>query len=254
MTPVEELMKASPELGHTEEEAVATVQRLAESKQVVDVVEWVTGAEEEDAEYLLRDNPALLSVILLIFLIVFPYIACVAGFNQTSGDIATRGLRYLLLRTERPNIFFGRFLGTLGFTALSIGIVVVILGLYIGFKFKIYGFGEMATWLTQGWVAAIFIVLPYLALSAWVSGLIDSPFGSLALCLLLTGFPVIFLKLVDLAIKGDQGWLDRLTPWGWKYELLSGDVPTRLTAYGAMLAFTALFLFLGMRSFAKRDL
>lgn len=254
ITPVEELVKASPELGHSEGEAVAMVQKLAESEQVVDVVEWITGADEQDAEYLLRGNPALLSVILLVMLMIFPFVACVAGFNQTSGDISTRGLRYLLLRTERPNIFLGRFLGTLGFSALSVGLVIVILGLYVGFKFTFYGFGEISVWLLQGWLAAMFVVMPYLALCAWISGLIDSSFGSLALCLLLAGFPVIFLKLADMFIRGDQDWLERLTPWGWKYELLSGDPGKRILAYAVMVGFTVLFLWLGMRAFAKRDL
>ena len=254
ITPVEQLMQASPEVGHSEEEAVALVQKLAESDQIVDIVRWITGSEEGEAEYLLRDNPALLSVIMLVLLMVFPFIACVAGFNQTAGDISNRGLRYLLLRTERPNIFFGRFLGTLGFSALALAVVFVILALYVGFKFSIYGFGEIFMWSAQGYVACVFLVLPYLALCAWVSSMIDSAFGALAVSLLLTGFPIIFLKLLDVAIKGDQGWLERLTPWGWKYDLLSGDIATRVIGYGMMVAFTVLFLFLGIRHFTKRDL
>lgn len=254
VTPVESLMKASPELGHSEEEAMATVQRLAESNEIQDAAAWITGSDKAEAKYLLEEQPALISVILLIFVMLIPFIACVAGFNQTAGDIGTRGLRYLLLRTERPNIFFGRFLGTLGFATLSIGVVIVIMGLYVGLKFGVYGMGELTTWLGQGWIAAVMVAMPYLALCAWLSGVIDSPFGALAICLLLTGFPVILLKMTDFAIKGDQDWLQKLTPWGWKYELLSGDIGTRLMAYGAMLGFTALFLWLGVRHFAKRDL
>lgn len=53
---------------------------------------------------------------------------------------------------------------------------------------------------------------------------------------------------------GDLSWLQRLTPWGWKYELLSGKLQIRSMAYLAMAGFTGLFLWLGLRSFEKRDL
>lgn len=252
--PVEQLMKASPELGHSESEALVTVERLAESRPVVEGVEWVTGADKADAEYLLRGQPALLSAILLVLLMLFPYIACIAGFNQTSSDISARGLRYLLLRTERANIFFGRFLGAFVYTGISTAGLIIVVGLYVGLKFGIYGFGEISLWLTQGWIALLLIVLPYLALCAWISGVMDSAFGSLTICTMMVVFPVAFLSMADMALAGDQAWLQRLTPWGWKYELLSGDVGKRLLAYGAMLGFTALLLFIGSRAFAKRDL
>jgi hypothetical protein len=87
-----------------------------------------------------------------------------------------------------------------------------------------------------------------------MSGLLDSPFGSLSICLLLTGFPIIFVKMANVATRDAAPWLEKLLPWGWKYDLLSGEVGARLLAYVVMLGFTALFLSLGLRSFRKRDL
>ena len=100
----------------------------------------------------------------------------------------------------------------------------------------------------------MFVSLPYVAMCAWLSGLIDSPFGALTICLLLTGFPVLFLSLLSTALRVEVADLHRILPWGWKYDLLSADVGTRFAAYGVMLAFTSLFLWLGLRSFQKRDL
>jgi hypothetical protein len=89
---------------------------------------------------------------------------------------------------------------------------------------------------------------------AWISAAIDSPFGSLVLCMLLAGMPVAFLAALSSAINVDYGELIRVLPWGWKYDLLHGEIGTRLLAIGIMLAFTALFLLLGLRTFHKRDL
>ena len=93
IAPVEAFMEASPEAGHSGREAVAVVKDLAESDALVDLVERVIGTKEE-ARYLLQQNPALLSVIFLVLFWFFPFLACVGSFNQTSGDIGSRGLRY----------------------------------------------------------------------------------------------------------------------------------------------------------------
>jgi hypothetical protein len=253
-TPVEQLMASAPGVGHTPGEAASTVDRIARSPEVAGAVEWVTGARAEEVSYLLQRQPALLSAIFLSFLVAMPWIFCFGAFNQTSGDIANRGLRYLLLRTERPNIYLGRFLGTLAFLAVSLAVLLAVVVLYIGLKFDIYPAADLLTWSLQGYVAFLALALPYVAMCAWVSGGIDSPFGSLVLCLLLVGFPVMFLKLANMTIGGDAPWLERLIPWGWKYDLLAGDVGTRLLAYAVMLGFTAFFLFIGLRLFRRRDL
>lgn len=253
-TPVESLMDRAPTLGHTQEEAASSVDRIARSSEVSNLVQWVTGSDASQVAYLLSSQPALLSAIFLVLLIVLPWIVCLGSFNQTSGDIANRGLRYLLLRTERPNIFLGRFLGTVAFLAASLVLLMVILVAYIGLKFNIYPAGDLLLWGLQGFVAFLFLALPFAAMCGWISSAIDSPFGALVICVLLIGFPMIFFTIANATMKGDAPWLDRLLPWGWKYDLLSGDVGTRLLAYGMMLAFTGLFLFLGLRHFRKRDL
>jgi len=253
VAPIEAIAKTSDEAGHGEQEMIAKIDEIARSDQVVDIIESVTGAQDE-AAYMIREQPALLSAILILFLFAYPFMACQAGFNQTSGDIGSRGLRYLLLRTERANIFLGRFVGAVMFFTLSSILLFGVLLLFVGFKFGIYAWGPMTLWASQGLLACIALSLPYLAMSAWISSAIDSPFGSLTLCLLVTGFPILFLKLADVTVRGDQEWLMRLLPWGWKFELLSSSIATRLIAFGMMGVFTLFFLWVGLRNFHARDL
>src|SRR5205823_3778067 len=64
------------------------------------VAKWATG-DDEQADFLVKDRPALVSAILMVMLIAMPFLICLGSFNQLAGDIQYKGLRYLLLRTER---------------------------------------------------------------------------------------------------------------------------------------------------------
>lgn len=234
--------------------AAKVIDEITKSDQFRTVIRWMAGGDEKETDYLLHENPALLSAFFIVLLMLFPYLACFGGFNQTSGDIQNRGLRYLLLRTERANIFFGRFAGTALFTLIYTAVLVVLLLLYVGFKLNIYSWGALASWGAQGLVALFFTALPYIALCAWLSAAIDSPFGSLVLTLLITTFSWGLIRAAAVPLRFDSDVGVKFLPWGWKYELLSGDPGTRLLAVGVMLGFTALLLVLGLRTFHKRDL
>ena len=258
ITPLEELVKLDGPDGMSASEISMTI---LESDMVADAVEWITNSDSAQSEYLLEKTPALLSAILLILLIAVPFTTCFGAFNQTSGDIASRGLRYLLLRTERANIFLGRFVGVLLFTIVSaIGTMLVII-LYVQFKVGAYPGMDLWLWGLQGLAAVFFLSLPYIALCAWVSCMLDTAFGSLAICLLISGFSLVILYIFKLTLltsmKVDPeslNWLFKTVPWGWKYDLLHGAPAVRMTAMLAMLGFTAVFLWLGLRHFQKRDL
>ena len=84
--------------------------------------------------FLLERRPALLSAIFLVLLFGMPFVISFLAFNQVTGDIQSRGLRYLLLRTERSNIYFGRFLGAAIF---STAVTAVIVATIISHQFKL---------------------------------------------------------------------------------------------------------------------
>ena len=256
ITPVERML-ARPEFagaGAQGLDAGTATDRILQAEEVRDAVKWMTGGDDAQARYLLNDNPALVSAIVVILLMLFPFLACLGSFNQTTGDIGSRGLRYLLLRTERPNIFLGRFIGTAVFVVVCTVLLMTIVLLYVGFKLKVYAAGALVGWGLQTTLALAVLALPYAAMCAWMSGMLDTPFGSLALCLLLAGFPILFFWMLDVAVVGDLSWLTKILPWGWKYDLLSANVGERLLAFGVLLGMTGFFLWIGARAFQKRDL
>ncbi|MBA3542060.1 MAG: hypothetical protein H0T79_20760, partial [Deltaproteobacteria bacterium] len=203
--------------------------------------------------YMTEDKPAMVSAILVLLVLFTPLLVCLGGFNQTSGDISTKGLRFLLIRTERPNIFIGRFIGTYLFTAAVFALLFGILALYMGVKVKVHPTSDMVLWLLQGYVRIMLFALPYMAICAWISCAIESPFGSLVISLMLTYMVPLFIRQGE-KLNDNVGYLQLSNPWGYKWWLFQ---PMGLQFFGgivAMLGFTAAFLWLGNRYFGKRDL
>lgn len=210
-------------------------------------------ARQRWVSYLLDEKPALLSAILLVFIFGIPLLVPFVAFNQVSGDAQSRGLRYLLLRTERANIFFGRYLGTVAFSILVVAITLSLVTLYLGLRIAIYPAGPLFGWALRGFLAVVLLLLPYVALCALLSALIDSPFVSLlAAGLIIGGTPV--LAWLASTKWPPAGNLQFLTPWGIQNYLLHPDPSHAVTAASGCLAYTAIFLFLGHLYFARRDL
>src|SRR5437588_11505151 len=112
---------------------------------------WAIGASDAQIDYLVSDKPALISAILILLMIVTPLCACLGAFNQTSGDNASRGMRFLLIRTERANIFLGRLIGTTLFSFAVFAALFVILAIYIAVKIHVHPTGDMMLWLAGGY-------------------------------------------------------------------------------------------------------
>jgi hypothetical protein len=213
-------------------------------------------AQEETrrwAAYLLDDQPALLSAIWLIFIFGLPFLVALGAFNQLSGDVQTRGIRYLLLRTDRSNIFFGRFIATLVFTLVVLAVVVLTIALYVGLKLGIYEGGAVALWTLRGFLALAVIAIPYIALCSWISACVDSPFGSLTLCHVVVGaIPLV-------AVIGRNSWeplenIRYVLPWGIQNQLLHPDAAHVAGGALACLGYAVVFLGLGYFQFSRRDL
>ncbi|HEX7837555.1 MAG TPA: hypothetical protein VF469_08840 [Kofleriaceae bacterium] len=216
-------------------------------------IDWAVSPSDAQLDYLTRDHPAMVSAILVLLFLVTPLLACLGGFNQTSGDIGTKGLRFLLIRTERPNIFLGRFIGTFLFGAVTLASLFAILALYMSLKVHVHAPGEMMLWLLQGYARLVVFSLPYVALCAWVSCSIDSPFASLVVALLVA-YLLPLLIGIGSGINDGVRYLQYVTPWGYKWWLLAPVSPELAGGIAVMSGFTAVFVAAGLRYFSARDL
>jgi len=198
-------------------------------------------------------RPALLSIIFLVLVFGMPFAISFLAFNQVTGDIQGHGLRYLLLRTERGNIYFGRFLGTAAFSTAVMAVIVATITLYLGLRVRLYPAAALAVWATHGFLALALLMLPYIALCSMVSASVDSPFLSLVVAKLIIGGVLLF------AILGGLKWeaaklVKYALPWGWQNHLLHPEPGHWLAAGLACLLYTAVFLLLGYTRFETRDL
>ena len=203
--------------------------------------------------FLLEKKPALLSAIFLVLLFGMPFVISFLAYNQISGDVQSHGLRYLLLRTERSNIYFGRFIGTVLFSTAVTAIIVATITLYLGAKTRIYPAPDLLVWATQGFLALALLMVPYIAVCSLISASVDSPFLSLVLA------KIVIAGVLLMAILGGLAWkpakyLKYALPWGWQCNLLHPEPAHWLGAVAACLAYTAVFLMLGYYRFERRDL
>ena len=226
---------------------------IGEREELPTTPEEAAAGEDPWATYLLERRPALLSAILLILVFGLPFTIACGAFNQYSGDVSTRGIRFLLLRTERANLYFGRFVGMVVFTALAKAAVLVIVLLYLGFALPYYGWGELLLWSALGFVALVLLALPYIAVCGWISATFDSPFGSLAICALVVGGVPLFAVIGGIWTEHAE-YINYVLPWGVQNRLLHYEPLQVVIAALACLGYTAAFLALGYRHFSRRDL
>ncbi len=219
----------------------------------------MTGQMQTDTDFdpwtrfLLEEKPALLSAIFLVLLFGMPFVISFLAYNQVSGDIQSHGLRYLLLRTERSNIYFGRFLGAVIFSTVVIAIIVATITFYLGVKTRIYPAMALVGWAACGFLALSILMVPYIALCSLISASVDSPFLSLILA------KVAIAGVLLLALAGSIAWkpakyLLYALPWGWQSHLLHPAPAHWAGAVLACLVYTAVFLMLGYYRFEKRDI
>ena len=196
-----------------------------------EIERWVT--------FVLDERPALLSAVFLVLLFGLPFMVTMGAFNQLSGDVQSRGLRYQLVHTARANIFLGRFVGVAVINALGMVLLMGTIVLYLGFKIHVYEWTALLGWSLRGLLAMTVISLPYIALCT-VSQLV---IGSVPL-----------FSFIGRNTWKPLAYVNYALPWGIQNDLLHPDASRVAVATLGCLGYTAAFLYLGYRHFKKRDL
>ena len=218
------------------------------------VIAWWIDAPSEYSDsvlHLISARPAVMSLFLIMFAGFVPFTSCLVGCDQMASDLSNRHARVILLRTGRVEWMLSRFLGVVLFSAI-VGLVLVLF--VAGFiAMRLPGFDPLVllVWGLQGWMALVAISLPYLALTTWLSLLVRTPGMVFMLSLLLTTGFIVATKLVGGQF--DLPWLEKLSPWGWKYGLFHPDTGDVLTSLSVILLFAAAFLAAARYRLVRRD-
>lgn len=109
-----------------------------------------------------------LAVYWVVSLYLLPFFALITSADQTASDRSRGTLRFLVLRCSRLEIFFGRFLGQ--FVILSLVVVATLVSVLI--VILLYSPQLLSASMASAPIIVVnllLLVLPYIALMAWVS-------------------------------------------------------------------------------------
>ena len=125
---------------------------------------------------------------------------------------------------------------------------------YLGLALDYYSWGALLTWGLRGWITLSILYLPYAALAGAISGSLNSPFGSLVLCMLAIVGPLL-ASIVSKALDVKAGeYVKWIVPWGLQNKLLHYSAGTVALTVLACFGYAAAYASIGYYSFAKRDL
>jgi ABC-type transport system involved in multi-copper enzyme maturation permease subunit len=242
------------------------------------MVEAKAQAHREFVKAFFSDDESMVDALLvipLILLVVFkttlrfiPLFCGVMGFDQISGEVGPKSIRYLTVRSRRSSVMLGKFLSQATVLAGLMLLIDVALCVHARVTSDAFTTGQMFSTLARFWLSSIVFSVAYLALTTLCSTLFRSPAVSLV-------FNVIVLFVIWLvAFIGEifqlpgtelpEGALPKMTSvagylryasvWHYGSDLLHPSASRFAIAALAHLGFGLLFLGLAYRVLRRRDL
>lgn len=252
---------------------IANEVRAAVNKQLegsgMDAAEAAAKVSEEARNGFLRfflsDDAAMLEAlaqvpleVLIVFeitLVFLPAYVVLMGFDQISGEVGPRSMRYLTVRARRSSVLLGKFLAQ---AALLVGLVLIIdlaIFIYARIMNPDFGFGVLAVNLLKFWLAAIVFSLAYVALTTLCSSLFRSPAVSLVFNFIML-FVFWLMHTIGRAVADENPlrFLRFLSPSNYADNLLHPRVAEFAVSGAAYAGFATLFLGAAYAILRARDL
>ncbi|MCY1014441.1 ABC transporter permease [Pyxidicoccus sp. MSG2] len=219
--------------------------------------------------FLLSDDSAMmeaLSRVPLEVLVVFkvtlfflPAYVALMGFDQLSGEVGPRSMRYLTVRARRSSVLLGKFLSQ---ATLLLGLVLIIdlaIFVYARIANPGFGFADVVINLIKFWLAAIVFSLAYVSLTTLCSSLFRSPAVSLVFNFILL-FVFWLMDTTGRAAEAAYGeasvvrYVRYLSPSYYSVNLLHPRLAEFAASGAAYAGFAMLFLLGAYAVLRARDL
>lgn len=239
-----------------------------------------TGSRKQILQRLITDDPAMLdslAAIPLLLLGVFkitlrflPLFIALMGFDQLSGDVGNKSIRYLVVRVKRSSIILGKLLSQMTLFALLMSLCTVLMVMVTKILNPLFAPADVALWTGKLILSSLVLALAYLSLTALLSALVKQGGVSLVLNIIAL-FVIWFIALVGgwFRFPGEEvvpGTLSMVKPeslWAyfrytsvWQYgdDLLHPHWGRFLTAALVHVGFGLVFLGLAHLALRRRDL
>jgi len=203
----------------------------------------------------LAQVPLEVLVVFKITLFFLPAYVVLMGFDQISGEVGPRSMRYLTVRARRSSVLLGKFLSQ---ATLLLGLVLIIdlaIFVYARIANPDFGFADVVLNLLKFWLAAIVFSLAYVSLTTLCSALFRSPAVSLVFNFILL-FIFWLMDTVGRA-SGEDGvlrFLRYLSPSYYAGNLLHPRLAEFAASGAAYAAFATIFLLGAYAVLRARDL
>nr|WP_255449816.1 MULTISPECIES: ABC transporter permease subunit [Myxococcaceae] len=197
--------------------------------------------------------PILVLVVFKMTLFFLPAYIVLMGFDQLSGEVGPRSIRYVTVRARRSSVLLGKFLTQ---AVLLLGLVLLVdLAIFVFAKATTpgFGWGLMALTFVRFWGAALVYSLAYVALTSLCSALFRSPGVSLVVNFILL-FVFWLVDVIASVLPSPADALRYLSPSAYSTNLLHPQPGPFLASAAAYVAFAAVFLGLAHLTLRQRDL
>ena len=201
-----------------------------------------------------QDIPLAVMVVFYLSLFFLPLYVALMGFDQVSGEVGPRSIRYLTVRARRTSVVLGKFLAQ---TTILLGMVLVLdvgLCIYTGLTTPGMGPGNLVVHLLKFWLASTVFSLTFLALTSLCSNLTTSPAVSLISNLSVLMLSLLFWMTTMAEESNPLRLLRFLSPFAYSINLLSPEPAQVGVSVAAYMGFTVVFLVSALQALRARDL
>ena len=222
----------------------------AKHKAYLDLVTRFVG-DEKQAAYLIS-IPVIVFFFFWVSRTFLPLLIALMSYDQIDGEIQTRGLRFVLLRSRRGSVVVGKLMSNM---ALFLGITVltnVALLVFATLRVPDFSLAESFPPLLRFWLLTLPLGLCFVALMSWFSSMFRSPYLALIIGLL-----AMFVAGILGWVAGHVDaihWLKWAIPFTYNDFLTSHTVGRQLIGAGAYLGFALLFTLLSYVTLRRKDL
>lgn len=214
--------------------------------------------------------PIVLLVVFKLTLRFLPLFIALMGFDQLSGELGPKSIRYLVVRVRRNSIILGKVLSQITLFGILMSICTVMMVLVSRALNSDFAAADVALWTAKLIISSMVLSLAYLSLTALFSAVTKQ--GGISLVLnVIALFVIWFVALIGGAVRfpgeeAAQGTLAMLkaeSAWAylryasvWQYgdDLLHPHWGRFLTASLVHVGFGLVFLGLAQLALSKRDL
>ncbi len=226
--------------------------------------------DDEPLLEFLSAMPLVLFVVFKLTMVFSPLFIALMGFDQISGEIGPKSIRYLVVRAKRSSILLGKFAAQ---ATLASGLLILVtVVMVVVAKILNDDFATSAAILVGLKLSAVLVVfaLAYLALSSLCSTVTRQSGVSLVLNVILLfvvwsmafignlvrlpGEEAAFGSLASIKPEHWVGYMRFGSVWNFGQDLLHPEPARFLSAGMVHLGFTLLFLGLAHLALRKRDL